>query len=313
MNFADRVIDAVMEKKSHVVVGLDPMIDRLPSVILQDSERLHGKNSTGAAHAIFQFNKLIIDAVWQKVPAIKPQLAYYEVFGAQGLDAFWKTVEYAHSKKLLVIADAKRGDIDSTAAAYASAYLGGKVSSWIDDRPYVDSMTVNPFLGSDSIMPFVKSCVETQNGLFVLVKTSNPSSGEIQDQVLDSGGTLSEHIANLVNEWGSSCVGRRGYSSVGAVVGAPYPGVMENLRSQMPHSIFLVPGFGTQGGSSADVAHAFNDDGLGALISASRSIIYAWDAGCDNLDDVTQGITDAVDKMNKEIHATLQQYSKCAW
>lgn len=265
-NFADRLIEEIKTKDSRVVCGLDPIWDYIPQSI---RERFKSKGA-----AIFAFNKAIIDAIHDVVVCVKPQLAYYEQYGINGLIAFKATVEYAHQKGLLVIADGKRNDIGSTSQAYAKAFLSkGDVSDLAFD---CDALTVNPYLGWDGIRPFVDMCKDNGKGLFILVKTSNPSSGELQDLVVEDGKTVYEKVAELVDKWGKDVVGESGYSSVGAVVGATYPQQAGKIRKILPKSIILVPGYGTQGGDARSVVVNFNEDGLGAVVNASRSILYAF-------------------------------------
>lgn len=312
MSFADRICTAIMNKKSHAVVGLDPVIQRIPKAILQEAENKYGKNDRGAAFAFLEFNKLIIDAISEDVAIVKPQLAYYEVYGAAGIDAFWNTVEYAQQKGLLVIADAKRGDIDSTASAYAASFFGDLEDEWQSTKK-VDSLTINPYLGSDSLEPFIQQAIEKQTGLFILVKTSNPSSGELQDLATENG-SIAENVANLVHTYAQKDIGTYGYSSIGAVVGATYPESQSIYRKMMPQSLFLVPGYGTQGGKGKDITNAFNEDGFGALISASRSIIFAYEkANAQTTEEVKQATLAALKEMNEDINSALKNVHKLNW
>jgi len=312
IHFADRVCAAIQQKKSHAVVGLDPVITRMPTIILNEAEEKYGKNDHGAAYALFTFNKLIIDAIFEDVAIVKPQLAYYEEYGAPGIAAFWKTVEYAQQKGLIVIADAKRGDIDSTATAYATSFFGNLQNDWKTPKK-VDSVTINPYLGSDSLEPFVQQAIDKQKGLFILVKTSNPASGDFQE-LLTENGTIAENVAALVEEYGQRDIGTYGYSSVGAVVGATYPEAQASYRKKMPQSLFLVPGYGTQGGNGKDITNAFNDDGFGALISASRSIIFAYENGYEQSKQAIQEATRAaLQHMNRDINTALKDVGKLNW
>ncbi|HEY8346948.1 MAG TPA: orotidine-5'-phosphate decarboxylase [Symbiobacteriaceae bacterium] len=316
-NFADRVIHRVRSKRSHVVVGLDPVLQRIPPCLREQAAREHGRTARGAAAALLAFNKLIIDAVADQVAAVKPQSAFYEMYGPWGVEAFWETVRYARSRDLLVIADVKRGDIGSTAEAYAAAYLGhpNPLDSWEDPGLWVDCVTVNPYLGSDGLVPFVRRCQARGTGMFVLVKTSNPSAGELQDQVLLSGENVAQQVAKLVDYLGATLVGTSGYSAVGAVVGATYPEDLARYRKEMPRALILVPGYGAQGGTGADVVHAFNPDGLGALVNASRSIIYAYEKiGPDPAPwEVGTAAAAAVEAMNRDINGALAAAGKLAW
>ncbi|HBE85700.1 MAG TPA: orotidine-5'-phosphate decarboxylase, partial [Lachnoclostridium sp.] len=234
-----------------------------------------GETLEGAAEAIWQFNKEIVDHVYDLIPSVKPQIAMYEQFGIEGLKAYTKTVNYCQEKGLFVIGDAKRGDLGSTSAAYATAHIGQvKVGNKSFSAFGTDFLTVNPYLGTDGVKPFVDVCKEEDKGLFVLVKTSNPSSGELQDQLID-GRPLYELVAEKVVEWGADCMDGA-YSNVGAVVGATYPEMSRILRKLMPNTYFLVPGYGAQGGTAEDLKPCFNEDGLGAIVNSSRGIIAAY-------------------------------------
>lgn len=312
VNYADRICIEIKKKRSHAVIGLDPVIERIPTFILKDAEQNFGKCDEGAAAAFIAFNQLIIDAVEPHVAIVKPQLAYYEVYGAAGIDAYWKTVEYAQKKGLLVIADAKRGDIDSTANAYARSFFGDTFNEWQTPKK-VDSLTINPYLGSDSLEPFVEQAISKQTGLFILVKTSNPSSGDLQDVVTNTG-TIALQVAQLVHNYALRDIGTSGYSSIGAVVGATYPEEQQVFREAMPYSLFLVPGYGKQGGKGKDITNAFNEDGFGALISASRSIIFAYEKDkSETFEQVQLSIKNAVNKMNADINTALKDVGKLNW
>ena len=272
----DRLIEKIRKTNAPIVVGLDPMLSYVPEQIQRAAFEQFGETPEGAAEAIWQYNKGIVDAVCDLIPAVKPQIAMYEQFGIEGLKAFQKTVDYCHEKGLVVIGDVKRGDIGSTSAAYATGHLG-KVQ--IGSKSYAafdeDFATVNPYLGTDGIKPFVDVCREDKKGIFILVKTSNPSSGEFQDRLID-GRALYEYVGEKVTEWGADCIGASGYSAVGAVVGATYPEQGKILRKLMPKSFILVPGYGAQGGQGKDLVHFFNEDGLGAIVNSSRGIIAAY-------------------------------------
>lgn len=272
----DKLVAKIQKTNAPIVVGLDPMLAYVPDHIKEAAYREHGETLKGAAEAIWEFNRRIVDAVADLIPAVKPQIAMYEQFGIEGLMTFQKTVSYCKSKDLVVIGDVKRGDIGSTSAAYAAGHLGhvevgGNVYAPFDE----DFITVNPYLGTDGIKPFTDICKKENKGLFILVKTSNPSSGEFQDRLVD-GRPLYELVADMVNQWGADLTGSCGYSAVGAVVGATYPEIGKVLRKVMPKSYILVPGYGAQGGSGADLAHYFNEDGLGAIVNSSRGIIAAY-------------------------------------
>lgn len=271
----NKLVKKIEENKAPIVVGLDPMLSYVPEHIKADAFAQHGETLKGAAEAIWQYNKGIIDATYDLIPAVKPQIAMYEQFGIEGMIAFKKTVDYCKEKDLVVIGDIKRGDIGSTSEAYAVGHLGkvqvGSNHFYGFDEDFV---TVNPYLGSDGINPFVKVCKDENRGIFVLVKTSNPSSGEFQDQLVN-GKPLYELVGEKVAEWGEQCMGDS-YSYVGAVVGATYPEMGKVLRKIMPKTYILVPGYGAQGGKGADLVHYFNKDGLGAIINSSRGIIAAY-------------------------------------
>ncbi len=271
----NKLCEKIKKTNAPVVVGLDPMLSYVPEPVKKQAFDAYGETLEGAAEAIWQYNKAIVDAVCDLIPAVKPQIAMYEQFGIEGLKAFQKTVDYCHEKDLVVIGDVKRGDIGSTSAAYAVGHLG-KVQ--VGSRSYAtfneDFATVNPYLGTDGIKPFVDVCKEENKGLFILVKTSNPSSGEFQDQLME-GRPLYEHVAEKVAAWGADHMGDS-YSYIGAVVGATYPEVGKILRNVMPKSFILVPGYGAQGGKAEDLVPYFNEDGLGAIVNSSRGIIAAY-------------------------------------
>ena len=271
----NKLVDKIRKTNAPIVVGLDPMLNYMPEHILKKAFSEYGETLEGVAEAVWQYNKGIIDATYDLIPAVKPQIAMYEQFGIEGLKAYKRTCDYAKEKDLVVIGDIKRGDIGSTSAAYATGHLG-KVK--IGNNTFIpfneDFVTVNPYLGTDGVKPFVDVCKEENKGIFVLVKTSNPSSGEFQDRLID-GRPLYEWVGEKVVEWGNECMGNE-YSYVGAVVGATYPEMGKILRKQMPKTFILVPGYGAQGGKGKDLVHFFNEDGLGAIINSSRGIIAAY-------------------------------------
>ena len=271
----NRLIQKIQETKAPICVGLDPMLNYIPEHILEAAYGTCGETLEGAAEASWQYNKESIDHTWDLIPSVKPQIAMYEQFGIEGLKAYKKTVDYCQEKGLIVIGDVKRGDIGSTSAAYATGHIGRvKVGNNVCSGFDTEFITVNPYLGTDGIKPFVDACNEFDKGLFVLVKTSNPSSGEFQDRLID-GRPLYELVAEKVVEWGSASMDGA-YSNVGAVVGATYPEMSKVLRKLMPHTYFLVPGYGAQGGTAEDLRHCFNEDGLGAVVNSSRGIIAAY-------------------------------------
>lgn len=275
MHFSSRLIAAIREKNSVVCVGLDPQLSKLPRFLVERAMNVHGETRKAAAQAFLDFNKGIMDATAEVAVAVKPQLAFYEELGADGIWAFEETCKYAQTKGLLVIADGKRNDIGSTAEAYARAFFAPELFGKVQETG-VDALTVNPYLGLDGIRPFLKYC-EQGKGLFVLVRTSNPSSGDLQDRVTaDEQISVAELMGHFVESWGDDTMGEEGYSDVGAVVGATFPKQATRLRELMPKQFFLVPGYGAQGGTVQDIAPCFNADGFGALINNSRGLLYAF-------------------------------------
>lgn len=272
----NKLISRIQKTNAPIVVGLDPMMKFIPGYLQERAFAEYGETLEGAAEAIWQYNRGIVDAIYDLVPAVKPQIAMYEQFGIPGMIAYKKTVDYCREKDLVVIGDIKRGDIGSTSEAYAIGHLGRvQVGSNTFCGFDEDFATVNPYLGSDGVNPFIKVCKEEKKGIFVLVKTSNPSSGEFQDRLIDGEKTLYELVGEKVAEWGADCMGDS-YSYVGAVVGATYPEQGKLLRRVMPKTFILVPGYGAQGGKGADLVHFFNEDGYGAIINSSRGIIAAY-------------------------------------
>jgi len=276
-HFADRLFRVVKGKQSQVVVGLDPRLDRIPESIVNDAAARHGQTPAGAAAAIVRFNNEVLDAVCETAVAVKIQIAFYERFGCEGLRAYAETIRAARTRGLIVIGDVKRSDIGSTAEAYAAAHLPAPSGSGWESAPdfHVDAITINALFGWDGVAPFVERAADAGCGVFALVKTSNPSSAEFQDLEC-ARAPLYEHMATAVAHWGEAHQGECGYSLLGAVVGATFPKVLGGLRALMPHSIFLIPGFGEQGGTAGDVAAAFDREGRGALICSSRGVIYAY-------------------------------------
>ena len=295
----NKLVEQIQKKDAPVVVGLDPMLGYVPEHLTKKAFEEYGETLEGAAEAIWQYNKGIVDAVYDLIPAVKPQVAMYEQFGVPGMIAFKKTVDYCKEKGLVVIGDIKRGDIGSTSTAYAVGHLG-KVT--VGSKQYYgfdeDFVTVNPYLGSDGVNPFIDVCKEEKKGLFILVKTSNPSSGEFQDRLID-GRPLYELVGEKVAEWGAECMGDE-YSYIGAVVGATYPEMGKVLRKIMPKSYILVPGYGAQGGKGKDLVHFFNEDGLGAIVNSSRGIIAAYKQeayakfGAENFGDASRAAVEAM-------------------
>lgn len=304
----NKLVENIKKTKAPIVVGLDPMLNYIPEQVQKKAFAEFGETLEGAAEAIWQFNKEIVDKTYDLIPAVKPQIAMYEQFGLPGLAAFKKTVDYCKEKGLVVIGDIKRGDIGSTSAAYAVGHIG-KVK--VGSKTYApfdeDFVTVNPYLGSDGVNPFLDVCKEEKKGIFVLVKTSNPSSGEFQDQKIN-GRPLYELVGEKVAAWGSEVMGDE-YSYVGAVVGATYPEMGKVLRKVMPKAYILVPGYGAQGGKGKDLVHFFNEDGLGAIVNSSRGIIAAYKQeqyakfGAENFGDASRA---AVETMIADIKGALE-------
>lgn len=317
-HFADRLVAAIKAKGNPVCVGIDPRLDQIPEFLKTIQTTIHGETVQAAAGSFLEFGKGIIDAVYDLVPCVKPQIAFYEQYGAAGIKAFEETCAYAQEKGLIVIADGKRNDIGTTAEAYAAAYLGEvpMFEGAMAESPFkVDALTVTPYLGYDGIKPFAEACRKKGKGMFVLVKTSNPSSGDLQDQVLDekvgegfgSSGRLKNYelIAHLLESWGADEVGESGYSFMGAVVGATHPVQAGELRKLLPQTIFLVPGYGAQGAGVNEVKSCFNKDGLGAIVNSSRAIIFAYQQPeyCERFapENYADAAREATEKMAREL------------
>jgi orotidine-5'-phosphate decarboxylase len=297
----DRLIQGIVEKNNPTVVGLDPNLDFVPDYILADSISRFGRTLEAAADAVTVFNKGLIDAIYDIVPAVKPQCAYYELLGWQGMRALAETILYAKSKGMFVITDGKRNDIGATMEAYSSAHLGKVSVSGEELEPFgADALTVNAYLGSDGVMPLIKLCIQNDKGIFVLCKTSNTSSGDLQDRLIDNK-PVYEIIGQMCEKWGEGFACKYGYSGVGAVVGATYPEQLKQLRKLMPKTFFLVPGYGAQGGSARDVAVAFDNRGLGAVVNSSRAIMCAYKkAGIDEHEFALAARVEAI-RMRDEI------------
>ncbi len=318
-NAADRLMDAIDKKKNPSVVGLDPRVALIPDHIKKEAMKEGFEPFEIVHNAIIKFNHAIIDEIADIVPAVKPQMAFYEQYGHWGVRAMENTILYAKQNGLIVIEDVKRNDIGSTAKGYADGHLGmverlegTKTSSYA-----ADMITVNPYLGTDGIKPFVDVCKEYDKGIFVLAKTSNPSSGEIQDKKLKNGTTVYETVARLIDGWGKDVVGSRGYSSVGAVVGATYPEEAHRLRKIMPKAIILVPGYGAQGGTADDVVPCFNDDGYGAIVNSSRGINFAYqkEPYCNDFgpEQFAEASRAAALDMKDSILTALEKANKLPW
>lgn len=302
----DRLIAKIIETKNPTVAGLDPKLDYIPTYIKEEAYEKYGKNLEGAADALLTFNKALIDQLCDIVPAIKPQAAYYEMYGFYGVKALYETIRYAKEKGMFVITDGKRNDIGTTMEAYATAHLGvTDVEGNKFEAFGADALTVNGYLGTDGIKPLLNICKEADKGIFVLVKTSNPSSGELQDRKLSDDKSVYATMGEMCENWGSELIGKYGYSAVGSVVGATYPAQLDELRKSMPHTFFLVPGYGAQGGGAKDVAPAFDKDGIGAIINSSRGIMCAYKKeGCDEKDFAAAARREAI-RMRDDINSAI--------
>ena len=272
-NIIDQLIEKIKIMKNPTVIGLDPRYEMLPKCVKDK----YPKTLEGVGQAIIEYNKALIDAIYDIIPAIKPQIAFYEMYGIPGMQAFKVTCEYAKQKGMFVIADIKRGDIGSTAQGYSNAYLGKTKIEENEQSLYdIDFVTVNPYMGTDCVKPFIDDCKKYNKGLFILVKTSNPSSGELQDVKLENGEEVYTRVAKYVEKWGEELRGEYNYSSISAVVGATYPEQLKQLRQIAPHTYFLIPGYGAQGGKAEDIALGFDENGLGGIVNASRSLMCAY-------------------------------------
>lgn len=297
----DVLIDKIREKKNPSVVGLDPKLEYVPKFIKDKYFREYNNIVEAAAKSILCFNKMLIDELHDIIPAVKPQSAYYEMYGYEGVKVLYETIKYAKEKGLYVITDVKRNDIGSTAKAYSSAYLGKTEINGTSESIFdTDSITVNPYLGTDGIEPFIEDCQRYNKSIFILVKTSNKSSGELQDLICQNE-YVYEKVALLVKKWGDSFRGVSGYSNIGAVVGATYPEIAKKLRKIMPHTYFLVPGYGAQGAGAEDVEVCFNPDGLGAIVNSSRKIMCAYINNNIDEHDFAKAARDEAIKMRDEI------------
>ena len=273
INAMDRLIKRIKETNNPTVIGLDTKYDMIPNCI----KNKYDDNLEGVSKSILEFNKRLIDATYDIIPAVKINIAFYEMYGLDGMKAFEETCKYAKEKEMIVMADIKRGDIGNTAKAYSNAFLGRTKIGDREEAIYdVDFVTLSPYMGTDSIKPFVEDCIKYNKGAFVIVKTSNPSSGELQDLTLESGEEVYTKVAKLVEEWGKDLVGEYGYSSISAVVGATYPKQLEDLRKVSPHTFFLIPGYGAQGGKAEDIALGFDKNGIGGIVNSSRGLMCAY-------------------------------------
>lgn len=303
----DKLIKKIVKLKNPTVVGLDPKLEYVPEYIKEKAFKKYGNTLKAAAKALLEFNIGLIDALCDIVPAVKPQCAYYEMYGYQGVKTLYKTIEYAKKKGMYVITDGKRNDIGTTMEAYATGHLGKTMVNGTKRVGFPgDCLTVNGYLGTDGIKPLLGVCDEYDKGIFVLVKTSNPSSGELQDQKVGDKAVY-EIMGDMCEAWGQEHMGEYGYSAVGAVVGATYPQQLEELRTRLPHTFFLVPGYGAQGGAAKDVSFAFDKNGLGAIVNSSRGIICAYKTeGCDEKDYAKAARREAV-KMRNNIVGELHK------
>lgn len=301
----DRLIEKIKETGNPSVVGLDPKLEYVPEFIQKRYLEEDGWSLKAASKAILKFNQMIIDEICDIVPAIKPQAAYYEMYGHHGMKALERTIRYAKLKGMFVITDGKRNDIGATMEAYTNAHLGTVRIGENDFEPFgADALTVNGYLGTDGISPLLKVCKERDKGIFVLVKTSNPSSGELQDRLID-GIPVYAVMGDMCEKWGSEQIGKYGYSSVGAVVGATYPEQLSELRKRLPHTMFLVPGYGAQGGGAEGVAGAFDENGLGAIVNSSRAVMCAYKKEDCNERDFAKAARREVIRMRDDITAYI--------
>lgn len=301
----DRLIEKIKETENPSVIGLDPKLDYVPEFIKRKAFEKDGETLKAASKAILTFNKGIIDAICDVVPAIKPQAAYYEMYGYHGVKTLYKTIQYAKEKGMFVMTDGKRNDIGATMEAYATAHLGTTiVGSEELDAFGADALTVNGYLGTDGIAPLLKICKEKDKGIFVLVKTSNQSSGELQDLKIGDK-TVYEVMGDMCEKWGAEDMGKYGYSGVGAVVGATYPEQLAEMRAKLPHTFFLVPGYGAQGGGAQGVAKAFDKDGMGAIVNSSRAVMCAYQKGGYDEKDYALAALNEVLRMKKDITDAL--------
>lgn len=282
----DRLIEKIIELKNPTVVGLDPKLEYVPAYIQRRFLEKDGLTLKAAAKAIYAFNQAIIDEIHDIVPAIKPQAAYYEMYGHYGMRTLERTIRYAKLNGMFVITDGKRNDIGATMEAYTHAHLGStSVGENVSEAFGADALTVNGYLGTDGIEPLLKICRERDKGIYVLVKTSNKSSGELQDLKLEDGTPIYAKMGDLCEKWGADTIGKYGYSAVGAVVGATYPEMLTELRKRLPHTMFLVPGYGAQGGGAEGLKGGFDENGLGAIVNSSRAVMCAYkNEGCDERD-----------------------------
>ncbi len=302
-NAIDYLIEKIKQTNNPTVMGLDPRYDMIPECVTKK----YSKDLNGVCQAILEFNKALIDATYDIIPAVKPNIAFYEMFGIEGMKAFEETCKYAKQKGMLVIADIKRGDIGSTAQGYSNAYLGKTPIEQMQQEIFdVEFVTINPYLGIDGVKPFMEDAKKYNKGMFILVKTSNQSSGELQDLKTEDGETIYVKVAKLVNEWGKELIGENGYSSVGAVVGATYPQQLQELREIMPNAYFLIPGYGAQGGNAKDIALGFGKNGLGGIVNASRSLMCAYKKANGKEEDYAKATREEAIRMREELNQAIK-------
>ncbi len=302
MNAMDHLIDKIKQTNNPTVIGLDPRYEMLPQCVTKK----YSQDIEGAAKAIVEFNKNLIDNTCDIIPAVKVQIAFYEMLGIPGINAFYKTCQYAKEKGMVVIADCKRGDIASTATAYSRAFLGKTRIGMKEESIFdVDFVTVNAYMGTDCVKPFLEDCKKYNKGIFVLVKTSNPSSGELQDLKLENNQEVYKQMAKLVEKWGEDLIGENGYSSIAAVVGATYPKQLEQLRNFLPHTFFLIPGYGAQGGKAEDITLGFDTNGLGGIVNASRSLMCA-NKGQYRDEEYAKATRQEALRMKQELNKTIK-------
>ncbi|MCL2198099.1 MAG: orotidine-5'-phosphate decarboxylase [Defluviitaleaceae bacterium] len=304
----DRLIKKIQETRAPIVVGLDPRLGQIPEYMKEVIFAEQGKTMQAVADIFFAFNKGIIDEIHDLVPAVKPQIAMYEQYGAAGLECYFRTIEYAQSKRLFVIGDIKRGDIASTAEAYSEIHLGQvNIAGEIAVTHTANYVTINPYMGYDSVEPYLSDCKKYDKGLFVLVKTSNKASKDIQDLLMQNGQPLYEQVGGLVSKWGEPLIGEMGYSAIGAVVGATHPQEALTLRKSMPHTFFLIPGYGAQGGNGKDLAGLWDGERYGAIVNSSRGITGAYQSGkfATVEKNFAKAAREAVLEMKKDLEAYM--------
>lgn len=302
-NAIDKLIKKINQTNNPTVMGLDPRYDMIPDCITKK----YSKDLKGACQAIVEFNKALMDETYDIIPAVKPNIAFYEMFGIEGIKAFEETCNYAKEKQMIIIADSKRGDIGSTAQAYSNTFLGKTpIAEGLESIFDVEFVTVNPYLGIDGVQPFLEDAKKYNKGMFILVKTSNKSSGEIQDLKTEDGESIYIKVAKLVNQWGKELIGENGYSSVGAVVGATYPQQLQKLRKIMPNAYFLIPGYGAQGGNANDIALGFDENGLGGIVNASRSLMCAYKKSNYQEEDFAKATRQEAIRMKEELNQAIK-------